>query len=229
MALAKAGTAKSLLLLVSTWIIGGIKVFEAQRTNGRYLGDVLTGFCPVEVGRIAGQNDDAAGRIRIHLVAVEPIAQADVENAGHDRVHSVLRVPVWHQPHAGGHFDPDHVGAGLCGLTDNDGEADRGRERREWLPVDLFGQDRSENGMARLVSTNHCGTVGDAIVGSGRGRPQCHRVAGAELLDDGIGEDHGRRRQLGRHIYRYRYQSTMEVGAATDISSLHGRVRANEN
>ncbi len=71
------GSAKSLLLLVFTWIIGGIKVFEAQRTNGRYLGDVLTGFCPVEVGRIAGQNDDATGL------------------------------------HAGGHFDPDHVGAGL--------------------------------------------------------------------------------------------------------------------
>src|SRR5256712_11183866 len=107
------GSAKSLLLLVFTWIIGGIKVFEAQRTNRRYLGDVLTGFCPVEVGRIAGQNDDAPGRIRLHLVAVELIAQADVENAGHDRVDSVLRVSVWHQLHAGGHFDPDHVGAGL--------------------------------------------------------------------------------------------------------------------
>src|SRR6266853_1133319 len=107
------GTAKSLLLLVFTWIIGRIKVFEAQRTNGRYLGDVLTGFCPVEVGRIAGQNDHATGRIRLHLVAVEPIAQADVENAGHDRVHSVLRVSVWHQLHAGGHSDPDRVGAGL--------------------------------------------------------------------------------------------------------------------
>jgi len=39
------GTAKSLLLLVLTWIVGGIQVFEAQRTNGR----------------IAGQNDDATG------------------------------------------------------------------------------------------------------------------------------------------------------------------------
>src|SRR5213594_2096404 len=103
----------SILLLVLTRIVGGIKVFEAQRTNGRYLGDVLTGFCPVEVGRIAGQNDDATGRISLHLVAVELIAQADVENAGHDRVHSVLRVSVWHQLHAGGHFDPDHVGASL--------------------------------------------------------------------------------------------------------------------
>src|SRR2546422_10905336 len=69
------GTAKSLLLLVFTWIIGRIKVFEAQRTNGRYLGDVLTGFCPVEVGRIAGQNDDAPGRIRLELVAVHVYAR----------------------------------------------------------------------------------------------------------------------------------------------------------
>src|SRR3989441_6915247 len=105
------GSAKSLLLLVFTWIIGGIKVFETQRTNGRYLGDVLTGFRPVEVGRMAGQNDDATGWIRLHPIAVELIAQADVEHAGHDRVHSVLRVPMWHQLHAGGHFDPDHVGA----------------------------------------------------------------------------------------------------------------------
>src|SRR2546422_2153646 len=81
-------TMVSILLLVLTRIVGGIQVFEAQRTNGRYLGDVLTGFRPVEVGRIAGQNDDATGRIRLHLVAVELIAQADVENAGHDRVHS---------------------------------------------------------------------------------------------------------------------------------------------
>src|SRR2546430_14043969 len=82
---------ESLLVLVLTWIVGGIQVFEAQRTNGRYLGHVLTGFRPVEVGRIAGQNDDATGRIRLHLVTVELIAQADVENAGDDRVDSVLR------------------------------------------------------------------------------------------------------------------------------------------
>ena len=82
-------------------------------TNGRYLGDVLTGLCPVEVGRIAGQNDNATGRIRLHLIAVELIAQADVENAGHDCVDSVLRVSVRHQLYAGRPFDPDHVGAGL--------------------------------------------------------------------------------------------------------------------
>src|SRR5882724_1042201 len=106
-------TMVSSLLWVLTRIVAGIQVFETQRTNGRYLGDVLTGFCPVEVGRVAGQNDNATGRVRLHLIAVELIAQADVEHAGDDRVDSVLRVPVWHQLHAGGHFDPDHVGAGL--------------------------------------------------------------------------------------------------------------------
>jgi hypothetical protein len=93
--------------------VSGIQVFEAQRTNGCYLGDVLAGFCPVEMRRIAGQNDDGARRIRLHLVTLELIAEADVENAGDDRVDPVLRMSVRHQPHARGHFDPDHVGAGL--------------------------------------------------------------------------------------------------------------------
>jgi hypothetical protein len=67
----------------------------------------------VEVPSIAGQNDDAAGRISLYLFAVEPLAEADVENAGHHRVDSILRVFVRHQLHAGRRFDPDHVGAGL--------------------------------------------------------------------------------------------------------------------
>jgi hypothetical protein len=42
--------------------------------------------------RIAGQNDDGARRIRLHLVTLEPIAEADVENAGDDCVDPVLRM-----------------------------------------------------------------------------------------------------------------------------------------
>jgi hypothetical protein len=38
-------------------------------------------FAQVEVRGVARQNDDAAGRIRLHFVPVEPIAEADVENA----------------------------------------------------------------------------------------------------------------------------------------------------
>ena len=63
------------------------------------------------MGRATGQNDTATGRIRLQLIAVELIAETDVENAGHDCVDLVLRVSVRHQLHAGRHFDPDHVGA----------------------------------------------------------------------------------------------------------------------
>src|SRR5208282_646291 len=105
-------------------IVAGIQILEAQRTNRRYLGDVLTGLCPVEVIRIAWQNDDATRRIRLHLVAVELIAQANVENAGHDGVDSVLRVSVGHQLHAERHFHSDHVGAGLRRVTDKNGKTD---------------------------------------------------------------------------------------------------------
>jgi hypothetical protein len=44
-------------------IVGRIRLFETPRIDGRHLGHVLAGLRPVEVGRIAGQNDDAAGRI----------------------------------------------------------------------------------------------------------------------------------------------------------------------
>jgi hypothetical protein len=73
-----------------------IPVFEAQRPNGRDLSDVLAGLCPVEVPCVAGQNDDAAGWICLDLIAVEPIAQTNVENTGHDRIDAVLGVLMWH-------------------------------------------------------------------------------------------------------------------------------------
>jgi hypothetical protein len=49
-----------LLTILLTRIVVRIQVFEAQRTDGRHLGDVLTGFCPMEVRLIAGQNNDGA-------------------------------------------------------------------------------------------------------------------------------------------------------------------------
>jgi len=42
-------------------------------------------------------------------------------------------------------------------LTDDDGETNRRWERGERLLVDVFGQDRFENGLAWLVGSNHCG------------------------------------------------------------------------
>ena len=81
-------------------IVLSVPVFEAQRPNGRDLSDVLTGLCPLEVPRVAGQNDDAAGRIRPDLIAVEPIAETDVENTGHDGIDAILGVLMRHEFHA---------------------------------------------------------------------------------------------------------------------------------
>jgi hypothetical protein len=36
--------------------------------------DVLIGFRPVEMGRIARQNDDAAGWIRLQFIGIELVA-----------------------------------------------------------------------------------------------------------------------------------------------------------
>src|SRR5262249_17539102 len=120
------------------------------------LSDVLAGLCPVEVPRITRQNDDAAGWIGLDLVAVELIAQADVEDTRHDGVDAILGVLMRHEFHARGHLDPDHVRSGLSGFPNKTGRSGRRRECRERLPVDVFWQNRSENGFAWLVVTNHC-------------------------------------------------------------------------
>jgi hypothetical protein len=48
-----------------TRIVIGVQIFEAQRTYSGHLADILTGFCPVEMRGIAGQNDDTAGWISL--------------------------------------------------------------------------------------------------------------------------------------------------------------------
>ena len=89
-----------LFAIFLTRIVVRIQVVEAQRTDGRHLGDVLTGFCPMEMRRIAGQNNDTTGWIRLDLICVEPIAKADIEDTGHGRVDTVLGVSVRHELHA---------------------------------------------------------------------------------------------------------------------------------
>jgi hypothetical protein len=64
----------------------GVDVFEANRPDRRHLRDVLTGFCPVEMMGLAGQDDHGTWRIRFQLRFVELIAPANVENTGHDGV-----------------------------------------------------------------------------------------------------------------------------------------------
>ena len=56
-----------------TRIVAEIHVIDAQRTDGRYLGNILTRLCPVEMGRVARQNDDTTGW-RISLAAARLLA-----------------------------------------------------------------------------------------------------------------------------------------------------------
>jgi hypothetical protein len=105
----------------------------------------------VEVRRPAGQHHDGAGRVRLQLVRVEVVALADVEDTGDDRVDPVLVVPVRRQLGPGRRLDPDRERTGLGRIAHDDGEHDPGRERRERLEVDVLGQDRPEDGLARLV------------------------------------------------------------------------------
>jgi hypothetical protein len=52
-----------LSIAIVAWVILRVDVLEAKGPNCRHLRDVLTGSRPVEVGRIARQNDHAARRI----------------------------------------------------------------------------------------------------------------------------------------------------------------------
>jgi len=76
-----------------SWIVGGLFVLEAQRTDGGYLRDVFAGLCLVEVPVVAGQHDNASGRICLEIFRIELFTQADVKDARNDSVNAVLRVP----------------------------------------------------------------------------------------------------------------------------------------
>ncbi len=102
-------------------IVFRVDEFEAKRSDGRHLADVLTGFCPMKVVRVARQNDDAAGRIGSKLLGIEAITEADVENTGDNCVDAILGVFVRHELYPGRNFDPDRVGPGLCWIADNGG------------------------------------------------------------------------------------------------------------
>ena len=68
-----------LLVILLTRIVARIHVFKAQRANSRYLGDIFSGLCPVEMGCVARQNDNAAWRVRRQFIAIKLIAETDVE------------------------------------------------------------------------------------------------------------------------------------------------------
>ncbi len=68
------GNRPDLLLFVVARIVFRADVIKAKRTNRRHLCGVLIGFRPVEMGRIARQNDDAAGWIRLQFIGIELVA-----------------------------------------------------------------------------------------------------------------------------------------------------------
>src|SRR6202034_264353 len=96
-------------------------------------------------------DDHGAGRIGFQLTRVEFITQSDTRDAGNHGIDSILWVLVRHPLRAVGRFDPDCVRAGLRGLTHYDGQPDGRWERREWFPIDIFGQDGFENLLPELV------------------------------------------------------------------------------
>ena len=59
-------------------IVFRAKVFQSERPDRCYLRDVLAGFRPVEMVRVAGENDHGAGRIGFELTRVEFITQSDM-------------------------------------------------------------------------------------------------------------------------------------------------------
>src|SRR5258705_12702143 len=143
------------LRAVPAWIVMWVVIFKAKRTDCRYLSDVFAGLRPVEMPGFAWKNDDASRRIGLHLVAIEGLPEADVKNARHDRVDTILWMLVRHQFRAVRHLDPGHVRTGFRGMAYKDRQASPGRKPRERLPVDVFGQDHSKISLIRLMIAGH--------------------------------------------------------------------------
>jgi len=148
-----------------SWIVFRAEVFHSKWPHRGDLRDILAGFRPVEMVRVAREDDHRAGRIGFQLTRVEFIAQSDIKNARNHRKDSIFRVLVRHQLHAVGRFDPDGVRAGLRRLTHDDGQPDRRRERRERFPIDIVGQDGFENLLPALVKPD-CAWLG-TLYGAG--------------------------------------------------------------
>src|ERR1700733_2695133 len=142
-------------------IVLRVVVFETERANRRHLGDVFAGFGPMKMPGLAGQNDHTARRIGLYLVAVKSLPEPNVKDARHDRVDAIFRMLVRHQFRAVGHLDPNHVRPGFAGMPDQDGKTSPRRERRKRLPVDIFGQDRTEYRLIRLMNASHGGFLSD--------------------------------------------------------------------
>src|SRR5215469_3374521 len=138
-----------------TRVIGAVRVFETQRPDCRDLGDVFARLCPMEMPGIAGKDEDRAGRISGDGVTIEPVAETDVEDAGHDRVNAVLRMPMRHQLRAKRRLHPNDVRSWFRRMAHDNSQLNAGRERSKRLPVDLLRKNRHESVFAELMRSAH--------------------------------------------------------------------------
>jgi hypothetical protein len=83
-------------------VVDRVEVFKTERPDGRHLGDVLTGLCPVKMRGIPGEHDDGAWGVRLRLSVVKLAPQPQVGHTGQDPVDAVLRMVVRHQLDAEG-------------------------------------------------------------------------------------------------------------------------------
>src|ERR1700722_5343088 len=133
-------------------IVRRIDIFHAQRSYRRNLRDVFAGLRPVEMRRVAGQNDDGSRWTRLQFVGFELVAQSDVKDAGDNGVHPIFRMPMRHELHSARHFDASDVGPRFGGMAYDHCKASRWRKRGERLPVDVFGQNCFESRFAGCFS-----------------------------------------------------------------------------
>jgi len=65
-------------------IVAETHVFDAERTYGCHLSDVLSRFCPMIMRRVVRYNNHATRRISLQPIAIELICETDVENPRDD-------------------------------------------------------------------------------------------------------------------------------------------------
>ena len=77
-------------LLLQARVVVGVVIVKAERADRRDLSNIFPRLRPMEVLGFTRQNDDAARRISLHIVAVELLAEPDIEHTRHDGVDTVL-------------------------------------------------------------------------------------------------------------------------------------------
>jgi hypothetical protein len=121
-------------------IVDRVHVFEAERSDGRYLGDVGPDFAQRKCGVPPGSTMTAPGGYACNRSSSNTLPKAHVEDAGNHRIDAILRVLVRHQLDARGDLDPDDVWPWFRWIADDDCQSRRWRKPWKGLPIDLLGQ-----------------------------------------------------------------------------------------